>query len=183
MQSNRIRPLSANLRIFRFLDVVDLELNNTGLWWTGEDINAPGVAAAILRGYVDSNSPEAAYLLVADVTGDPTEPDIVNMTTERVAALDKTLESGIRDMCKPNGLEMARWMNTYANTYSGKETVLSAYIVIDPIVGEQQRMALRFMHNDRKLLVESAFQVSRAATLAKPMFKALHAVNFVERDL
>jgi len=44
--------------------------------WLTEDLEGPGASGAIFRCYEEGNDQELAYLLAADVSGDPTEPDI-----------------------------------------------------------------------------------------------------------
>jgi hypothetical protein len=60
---------------FEVLGLVSIALPGPW-WWHTEDMNDPGAVGAIFRCYEQGNEQEIGYLLVADVSQDPTESDI-----------------------------------------------------------------------------------------------------------
>lgn len=176
----RIQMLDQSEGIFRFLKVVDLAVPRTGLIWHGVDIDAPGVEAAGMYGYLDPNASEVAYVLVGDVSGDPTEPVIRPMSDDEKSDLNVKIEDGTRDFCREQGFRFVKWMNCEVNQINGLYILVSAYIVEIEGIGEQQRITARFSKDGRKWFIETAFSVEMAEKLAKPMFLALHPVNIVD---
>ncbi len=176
----RIQMLDESEGIFRFLNVVDLAVPRSGMVWHGVDIDAPGVEAACMYGYLDPSGGEVAYVLVGDVSGDPTEPVIGLMTDDEKSDLNVKIETGTRDFCRKQGFKFVKWMNCELNHLMGHHILVSAYIVEMEGIGEQQRMTARFQKNGRKWFIEAAFSVEMAYKLAKPMFLALHPVNIVD---
>lgn len=176
----RIKILDGENGIFRFLDAIDIAVPRNLLMWHGEDIDAPGVIAAIMHGYTERNSSEVAYILVGDVSGDGTEPKISSMTEEQRLTLDEQLETGTRHFCEDNGIRFVRWTGSKLNFRNNTNILVSGYIVDMDGAGHQQRITARFTKNNRKWFVETAFAVELADRLAKPMFLALHPVAILD---
>lgn len=166
--------------IFRFLDAIDIAVPSTLLLWHGEDIDAPGVTAACMHGYADRNSLEVAYILVADVSGDDTEPKISRMTEEQRFTLDEQLEAGTRNFCADNEIGFVKWTGSQLNFRHDTNILLSGYIVDLDGAGQQQRITARFTKNNRKWFIETAFAVALSNRLAKQMFLALHPVAILD---
>jgi len=176
----RIQMLDHGKGVFRFLQTIDIALPNVGLHWHGEDIDAPGVEAAAMYGCLDPRGSEVAYVLVGDVSGDPTEPTITSMTDEEHVNLGIKIEDGTRDFCRTQGFRFIRWMGSEINHRSNVFILVSAYIVNIEGIGNQQRITARFVSKKRMWLIETAFSVEKEDILAKPMFLALHPVNIAD---
>lgn len=175
----RIELRDRERRIFRFLDEVDVVVPSSGLIWRGENVDAPGVRAACMYGYMDVNLSEVAYVLIGDVTGDSSEPEIRGLDESPISSINALLEDGTREFCEVNGFKFVRWMNCNLNFISGIQMLVSAYIVEIDGIGQQQRITCRFSKDSRKWFIETAFSVALADSLAKPMFRALHPIKLV----
>ena len=161
---------------FRFLKAIDMAIPRELIMWHGEDVNAPGVVAAIMRGYAESSDFELAYILVGDVTEDETEPTISNKTELQRCAIDEKIQYGTRQFCHENNIGFVSWTGSQLNYLYDTHLLVSGYIVEMHGVGQQQRLTARFSKNGRKYFIETAFAVAFADHLAKPMFLALHPV-------
>lgn len=180
--AKRIAMQDDERRILRFMGVIDLVVPKSRLIWHGVDIDVQGVEAACLYGYLDPNGSEVAYILVGDVSGDPTEPLIIPISDDEKSDLNVRIEDGTRDFCHEQGFKFVRWMNCELNNFNGLHILVSAYIVEIEGIGEQQRITARFQKDGRKWFIETAFSIELADELAKPMFLALHPVNIVDNS-
>ncbi len=154
-------------------------------WWQTEDFNdAGGGRGAIFRcyeeGYVaeDGNLQELAYLLVADVSDDPTEPDITRFVQADVEGFDRFLEQEIRHLMSHDGRTMVNWMSSHLSETSSGAGLMSAYIARDS-GRERQYMDARVNVGGRKVVIGGCFDVQRKDDLAVPVFWAVQqaAVN------
>jgi hypothetical protein len=142
-------------------------------WWHTEDMNDPGAVGAIFRCYEQGNENELGYLLVADVSLDPSEPDIGKYEDSRVPELDRFLESEIRSLMAHDGREMIRWMSSHLNRRSCGKALITAYIARDQ-GRDRQYIDVRFRTRQRNVVVAGCFDVDRADQLATPIFYALN---------
>jgi hypothetical protein len=154
-------------------------------WWHTEDFNDPGGAkGAIFRcyeeGYVaeDGDLQELAYLLVADVSNDPTEPDLTRFVQDDVEAFDRFLEQEIRRLMTRDGRTMIKWMSSHLSETSRGAGLVSAYIARDG-GRERQYMDARISVGGRKVVIGGCFDIQRKHDLAAPVFWAVQdaAVN------
>ena len=175
----RIKMIDHQAGIFRFLDTIDIAVPRNVLMWHGEDIDAPGVIAAIMRGYAERGGMEVAYIIVGDVTDDPTEPVISAMTDEETQEISILLIGGTQQFCRENDISFVKWTGSSLNFRDGVYIMVSGYVVEMEGIGHQQRITARFFRNSRKWFIETAFTVSLSEKLARPMFFALHPVSFV----
>ena len=100
-------------------------------WWHTEDLNDAGAVGAMFRCYEEGNEYEIAYLLVADVSQDPDEPNISVYEDAGVAELDHFLETEIRSLMASDGREMIRWMSSHLSRRSFGNALVTAYIARD----------------------------------------------------
>lgn len=144
-----------------------------GPWsWHTEDLDEPTIRGTILRCYEEGNDRELAYLLVADVSDDPEEPDIARLTPERVGEVDKFLEAGIRALMANDGRRMIRWMSSRLNETPTSKGLVTAYIAEDQ-GRDRQYVDLRIPVRSRKVVVAGCFDFRRAGEFAAPIFAAL----------
>jgi hypothetical protein len=141
-------------------------------WWHTEDLNKPGAVGAIFRCYEKGNENELGYLLVADLSQDPTEPDITTYEDSGIPELDRFLESEVRNLMARDGREMVRWMSSQLNRRSYGKALVTAYIARDQ-GRDRQYIDIRVRAQQRNVVVAGCFDVNRADELAKPIFYAL----------
>jgi hypothetical protein len=136
--------------VFNVMNITDIRL--PGPWcWHGEDIEQPDAKGVIFRAYRRSGGLDIAYLLVADVTTDPTEPDISDLIAADVPELDQRLEAGIRDQFETQSTTLTRWMSSRLNEDRGQRALLTAYIITDS-GKDRQMMAVRMKIHGRKMI-------------------------------
>jgi hypothetical protein len=150
--------------VFRVLNRVEIQLLGKW-WWHGEDIEDATAQGVIFRAYREHGGLDVAYLIVVDVTDDPTEPDISLLKHGDVAQLDRVLEAAIRQEMTDQGSELVRWMSSHLNEAESNKGLVTAYIIKD-CDKERQMIALRMMINQRKMILMGCFDVAEANTLA-----------------
>jgi hypothetical protein len=96
-------------------------------WWHTEEMNDPEAVGAIFRCYEKGNENELGYLLIADISQDPTEPDISTCEDNGIAELDRFLESEVRNLMARDGREMIRWMSSHLNRRPFGKALVTAY--------------------------------------------------------
>ena len=144
--------------------------------WATEDLDGSGANGAIFRCYEDGNEQELAYLLAADVTGDPSEPEIEALRREDVEAVDRYLEEGIRRALPNAGRKMIRWMSSSFHETELGNRLMSPYIAEDQ--GRQrQYIDYRMLVSGRKWVVSGCFDVARASDFARPILDAVRGVG------
>lgn len=165
--------------IFEVLDLVKIKLPPK-IWWYSEDFETPSYFGHSFRGVFENDaSIERAYILVADVTGDADEPDTSTITNDNIKLVDEKLQKDTENQLPTIGLSLVRWMNSQLNFRYERNVLVTAYIVDDPGVGHRQRICARLNVKSRKLAIEVCFNVADAETLARPMFIAMHPVEFI----
>ena len=141
-------------------------------WWHTEDMNDHGAIGAIFRCYEEGNEQELGYLLVADVSQDPTEPDISNCNESNVADLDRYLEQGVRRVLQCDGRRFKSWMKSHLNHRATGNVLVTAYIGEDG-GRDRQYIDARMRIGERSVIVAGCFDVNRASELAVPIFSAV----------
>jgi hypothetical protein len=148
-------------------------------WWHTEDFDDPGGAkGAIFRCYdadvraADGNLQELAYLLAADATSDPTEPDISHFERTDVEAFNRVLEHAIRESMARDGREMTKWMSSHLNETSQGKGLMTAYIGRDQ-GRERQYFDLRIRIRQSNAIIGACFDISRKDELAAPIWQAV----------
>lgn len=142
-------------------------------WWHTADLNDAGAVGAIFRCYEKNNDKELAYLLVADVSGDPQEPDINAFAEKDIGKLDRFLEREIQALMARDGRQMVRWMSSHLNERLSGKCLVTAYTANDQ-GKERQYIDVRTRVGQRNVVIAGCFDVSRADELAKPIFFALN---------
>jgi hypothetical protein len=104
-------------RRFEVLDLVSLSLPGPW-WWRADDMNDPGAVGATFTCYEEKNPVPIGYLVAADVSKDPDEPDISVCEEASVPELDQFLESEGRRLLAQQGREIIRWMSSRLNSYA-----------------------------------------------------------------
>src|SRR5262249_44750057 len=115
----------------------------------------------------------ARYLLVADVSQDPDEPDVSTYEGADIPEVDRFLESGVRGLTARDGREMIRWISSHFNCRSFDKALVTAYIARDQ-GRERQYIDVRLRVRNRNVVIGSCFDVNRAEELAKPILFALN---------
>ena len=136
-------------------------------------MNDPGAVGAIFRCYEQGNENELGYLLVADVSQDPNEPDISLYEASGIPELDRFLQSEIRSLMAQDGREMIRWMSSHLNHRSSGKALVTAYTARDQ-GRDRQYIDVRIRARQRNVVIAGCFDVNRADQLAKPIFYALN---------
>lgn len=144
-------------------------------WWHSADIEEHGARGAIFRAYEEGGTHDIAYLLVVDVTEDPTEPDVTLIRPDTVGDFDEKIRVGVSAQ-----LNVTKWMSSHLNTLAGQNALITAYIIQD-VSGDRQIIAVRRPVANRKYLIMGCFVVTRAQELARPIFEAIH-VQLVPPD-
>ena len=163
--------------IFTILGLLSLRLPGQW-WWHSEDINEPNAKGSIFRtwGDGDPSGLDIAYLLVVDVTDDPTEPDISVLTRADVPSIDQFLQKGIAQSLKENEIELVKWMSSQLNETDSNKGLVTAYITLDQ-GKERQFIVLRLSIKGHKVVVMGCFDVEQRKILAGPIFEALQNVK------
>jgi hypothetical protein len=156
---------------FEILGLVSIALPGPW-WWQTEDMNDPAAIGAIFRCYEQGNEQEIGYLLVADISQDPSEPDISLYDDSRIPELDRFLESEIRSLMAHDGREMIRWMSSHLNRGSFGKALVTAYIAQDQ-GRDRQYIDVRIRTRQRNVVIAGCYDLKRADQLARPIFYAL----------
>jgi hypothetical protein len=163
---------------FEVLNLVSIVLPGRW-WWHAEDLHDPGGAkGAVFRAYEgdyvaeDGNLQELAYLLIADASDDPTEPDITRFEQKDVEEFDRFLEQACRRSMAREGREMIRWMSSHLSETARGMGLITAYIANDQ-GRERQYMDLRIRVGERNVLICGCFDIQRKDDLAAPIFWAM----------
>ena len=178
--------LDGSKGLVRIVGLFDLTLNVEGLnvegfMWSLEDIDEPTARGSFNKGLVKKGGDvvEIAYIMAADVTNDPDEPLIENMTDELVSKIDKQLEIDLRTLCKNCDLPFLEWEGSQVGFHQGKQCLISKYSVDDPLLGERHRIALRTTHNGKKIAMECSYNVRNEEDLIEPITNILLNISFV----
>jgi hypothetical protein len=156
-------------------------------WWHTEDLSDPdGARGAIFRcyedGYVAANGElqELAYLMAADVTDDPTEPDISRFVESDVERFDRMLEPAIRQLMANDGRTLIKWMSSHLSETSLGKGLATAYIGHDR-GRERQYFDLRLRVRDSNAVIGGCFDIPRKDELAAPIWQAVQDAAIASR--
>jgi len=161
--------------LFTVLGLVSLHLGGP-YWWHSEDINNEMARGAVFRAYELGGSERAgldvASITVADVTDDPTEPDISELSQCDILSLDDFLYKGIQEQLAADGMQLIQWMRSELNQADNLKGLVTPYIVMDQ-GKERQFIALRIKAKGRKVVIIGVFDIAKKEVLAKPIFNTL----------
>jgi hypothetical protein len=140
-------------------------------WWHTEDMNDPKARGAIFRCYEEGNEQELAYLLIADVSTDPDEPDVALLEQSDIQSLDNFFEREVRHVMARDGRELLQWSARFSEPASGRG-LASSYLAKDH--GRvRQYIDLRISVDGRKVVIGGCYDVQHSEELAKPITWAL----------
>jgi hypothetical protein len=172
--------------VFEVLDLIKIRPPGPW-WWHTEDLIDPGGArGAIFRcyedGYVAANGElqELAYLMAADVTDDPTEPDISRFVESDVEKFDQTAEPAIRQLMANDGRTLIKWMASHLSETSLGKGLMAGYIARDQ-GRERQYIDLRLRIRDRNAIIGGCFDISRKDDLVSPIWEAIQEAAHYSR--
>jgi hypothetical protein len=151
-----------------------------GKWWSCEDLLEKEGFGTIVRlynfnGERDDNQ-DVAYIIVADVTEDPEEPDIATFTEDDVLKYDKVLEKSLDRIFSKDGRKMIKWMSSHL---SGK-TLTTAYIEQEQNK-DRQVIVLRLPHANRKMIIMGRFDIEHKNELSTPIFHTMKSFSLLDR--
>jgi hypothetical protein len=150
-------------------------------WWRGEDIeNNEEAKGIVFRAYGEEQEEELdiAYILVADVTGDPEELNISSLDEDSAKDYDLHLYEDIKQNLPNEGMELIKWMSSQLNETEDLKILVTAYIVNDQ-GKERQNIALRMRVRESNLVIMGCFDIAMKDQLAAPIFDAMQNFTFV----
>jgi hypothetical protein len=170
---------------FEILGLVSLRLPGLGGWWHTEDVSQPTAKGAMFRYYGNDPDQEWAYLLVADVSNDPSEPDVTAFAASDAAAFDDFLRQAIPELFARDGRRLVKWMSSQLNEKLARfdaKGLVTAYIAWDH-GRERQYIDCRTSVRDRKVIVAGCFDVGRKDDLAQAIFWSISDAGPIDRRL
>jgi hypothetical protein len=152
-------------------------------WWRGEDIESEEAKGIIFRAYGEGQEEELdiAYILVADVTGDPEELNISSLDEDSAKAYDLHLHEEIKKNLPNEGMELIKWMSSQLNETADLKILVTAYIVNDQ-GKERQNIALRLRVRQSNLVIMGCFDIAMKDQLASPIFDAIRSFVILPPD-
>jgi hypothetical protein len=141
-------------------------------WWLTEDLNDPGAKGAVFRCYEENNEQEIAYLLVADVTSDPDEPDVAAFEPEDVERFDCFLERETRQIMARQGRRLLQWQSSQLSTPATGKGLTSWYIAQDQ-GRPRQYIDLRIGVAGRKVVIGGCYDVHCSEDVANAIIWAI----------
>jgi len=152
-------------------------------WWRGEDIESEEAKGIIFRAYGEGQEEELdiAYILVADVTGDPEELNISSLDEDSAKAYDLHLHEEIKKNLPNEGMELIKWMSSQLNETEDLKILVTAYIVNDQ-GKERQNIVLRMRVRESNLVVMGCFDIAMKDQLAAPIFDAIRGFIILPPD-
>jgi hypothetical protein len=150
-------------------------------WWHTEDLDDPGGATGAIFRCVEADRPfDLGYLMAADVTGDPTEPDISRFEEADVAPFDRVLEEAIRGSMASDGREMIKWMASHLNENPLGKGLVTAYIAHDQ-GRDRQYFDLRLRIRQSNAVIGGCFDIARKDDVGPAVWHALQAAAYNSR--
>jgi len=150
-------------------------------WWQTEDLDDPGGAKGAIFRCLEADSPyDLGYLMAADVTGDPSEPDISRFEEADAAPFDRTLEEAIRALMASDGREMIKWMASELNQTPLGKGLMTAYIAHDQ-GRDRQYFDLRLRIRQSNAVIGGCFDIARKDDVAPAVWQMLQAAAYNSR--
>lgn len=160
---------------YEILGMVRIAVFGPYLWMT-EDLDGPGMRGAMFRCYEDGNDRELAYLLVADVSADETEPDVSTLERADIENVDRYLEDGFRQGLANAGRRLIEWIPAVFHGTDDNKRLLTAYVGDDQ-GQERHYVDCRLSIRGRKWVISGCFDVARKDDLAGPIYATLQNVE------
>lgn len=145
---------------FEILDLIRVQIFGD-FWWHTEELDSAEAKGAIFRAYEGSEEEpsEQGYVLVADISDDPDEPSVQDISEETLPNLDAYLRTELTKKLEADGMEILSWQGSVLNSVNHWEQphLVTAYTGFDPICGERIYMDGRREAFGSKIGVSTAF--------------------------
>ncbi len=130
--------LDAEEALYRVLGFLDAEVGFPYLTHCC-DLEADTVEGVTFTFIDDRDYPVTSIgdFTIADVSDDPSEPEISSLTQEDVGLIDKQLREATNAGLQSEGYELLRWMNSYLNIVDGEPCLMTAYVA--KVEGEERQ--------------------------------------------
>jgi hypothetical protein len=163
--------------VLTILDIARLIL--PGPWgWVGEDLDEEPAIGAILRAVNPATKEDnLGSITIADVSRDPTEPDIGSMPSGELPAIDKYLSDEIRAGLASEGIEVTKWLPSHLIESGGIKKLESEYFAIAAGI-EWRYVAQRMKALDRKLVVIGCMNVTKDPDFAVAVLHTMRKIQF-----
>lgn len=147
------RMIDGERGAFRILDMVELDLSGQLLWHTSE-LDTDEAKGVTFFGFdkSDGDGSSCVSLTVADVTSDPTEPRISDITAQNLEAIAMDLRHGIEATAAANDMEILEWYGSHLSSVTAKPFLVSHYRLREPL-GARREVTLRATVDNRKLVI------------------------------
>lgn len=154
--------------VFSVLGIIALRLVGP-YCWIYKDFDEELARGADFHAYEpwdeDEDRLAVASISIADVTNDPTEPDVSELEQTDVPALDDFLQRELRRLLTADGREIIRWMSSQLNQSDGIKGLVTVYITKEQ-GKERQTNALRTKVKGRKIAIIGVFDTAKKDVLA-----------------
>lgn len=99
-------------------------------WTNVRDIDCEGANGVTFTVVDDKSDPivPLADFTVADVSEDQSEPDVTQITKDKIDAFNAQLREATAAGLESEGNELVQWMNTYLNHIDGEQALMTAYL-------------------------------------------------------
>lgn len=162
--------------VFRVLGALECQLTGNFLW-VSEEIDEDGASGVVFRAYdeVEDADPEyVGYVLFADVTGDPDEPDTTCLSADNLAEVDELMSQEIAKQ-----FNVLEWTDPQLNIGAqGTKMLMNAYKVLDEDV-VYQKVSHRITLSARKWVMIICFVPSRFLDFGRCTWSILDNVRFI----
>lgn len=163
---------------FTVLDMVTLQLSGPFVW-QGKDINEDKARGSAFFAFEPDDPNETkvsvATITVADVTLDPSEPDVSTLNQTDVSTIDTYLRSEIQKQVSLAGDEIGQWMGSHLNQSEQIKGLVTAY-TLQEFEKVTQYIDLRITIGGRKLFLNGNFDISKKDQLAGLVYCVLRNV-------
>lgn len=176
-QREKVSLTDPDRGVFTILEQLRIRLSGP-YWWKGEHIDEEGAVGVDFRAYPqdvkeDEMFPQAS-ILIADVTTDPTEPNISGIRELEIMRIDDYLRE---ELSKQDQLPLVAWEGTEVKTIDGEEGLLSTYRVEDEGI-ERRMKAFRVNSRGRKWAVIASYDSKREGELDEPLTQTVLHMRF-----
>lgn len=171
MSIKRSQLIDADQSVFSVLDVVTVQLFS-GYHWQGEDFSDPTAEGSTFYAFEDPPTKAVAWITIADVTRDESEPDISSLEESEILAIDASLRAAVEAQ-----MQVVNWMHSKLNVSDTTKALVTPYI-IESDGTRWQYIGLRTSHRQKKYIVMGTFDVGRSDPLAQLVFHAMRSVDF-----
>ena len=162
------------------LELVSIQLPSPW-WWSGDDIEDMKTKGAIFRVFAKEKEFDIAYIVVADVTGNPQQLDISSLDEGSAKDYDLYLHKEAKKALSGRGMEIIEWRPSQLDETEGFKRLVTTYIVKDE-GRERQNIALRIRVRQSNLVIMGCFDIEMKDQLAAPIFDAIRSFVILPSD-